>query len=329
MASLSMQASIIIPTFNRRAVVLRTVSALLRQDFPPSEYEIIVVVDGSTDNTADALRSIESPCRLQIIEHENRGPSAARNTGFRAAQGNLLIFLDDDMLCDRSLIAEHVAAHTLSGRIVAFGALFLSPDSPRSLAAECFIREIGAIHLAYRRDTSTPWDQADCVFSNSSISRELFEQSGGFDEAFRKREDLELGIRLFKAGVQPLYRCSAIAYQYYAKTDADLIQETEAFAEGDLLFARKHPDANTKGQWKWLSTEPHWKIGLRRIAAARPALVDALLSPVCFLGTIFFRFSFFRNAGVRALQIRRRMHWLHRVLILDKHALEFSARKIL
>jgi GT2 family glycosyltransferase len=322
-----MQASVIIPTFNRRAVVFRAVSALLRQDCLSSEYEIIVVVDGSTDGTADALRSIHSPCRLQIVEQKNGGPSAARNAGYRAAAGDLLIFIDDDMLCDPGLVAEHVAAHRSSGRIVAFGALFLSPDSPRSLAAECFNREIGAIHLAYRHCAATPWDETDCVFSNSSISRELFEESGGFDEAFRKREDLELGTRLFRTGVQPLYISNAIAYQYYTKTDADLIREAEAFAEGDVLFARKHPEVNTEGQLRWLSTEARWKIRLRRIAAARPALVDLALSPVCFLGNVLFRFSFFRNAGVRALQIRRRTHWLHRVLTLDKHALEAGSRE--
>lgn len=325
----SMRVSVIIPTLNRRDVVLRTVSVLAQQDFPASEFEIIVTVDGSVDGTAEALRSLSLPCRLRVIEQENQGPSAARNAGYRAAQGTLLIFLDDDMFCDPKLIGAHVAAHHIGDRVVGFGALFLSPDSPHSLASECFVREIGAIHLAYQRCPSTSWKKTDCVFSNSSISRENFGESGGFDEAFRKREDLELGVRLFKAGLQPQYIGGAIAYQYYQKTDADLIREAAAFAEGDVMFLRKHPESLTEGQLSWLFVEPLWKLRLRRILAMQPTLTDKLLSPFCYLGESLFRFSFFRNAGVRALQIRRRIHWLHKVQLLERSEAGIDMRKIM
>jgi GT2 family glycosyltransferase len=323
-----MQVSVVIPTLNRCDVVVRTVSVLAQQEFSSSEFEIVVVVDGSVDGTADALRSLNTPCRLQVIEQENKGPSAARNAGGRVAVGDLFIFIDDDMICDRNLIAAHVAAHTSGSRIVGFGALFLSPDSPHSLASECFTREIGALHLAYQRCRSTAWKETDCVFSNSSISRELFRESGGFDEAFRKREDLEFGIRLFSSGVLPQYVADAIAYQYYQKTDADLILEAEAFAEGDMLFARKHPELRTEGQLGWNTSDRRWKSRLRRILAIQPALVDTLLFPMCFMGEKLFRFSIFRNAGVRALQIRRRIHWLHKFQILERSSTNTTARKI-
>ena len=305
-----MEISVVIPTFNRSEIVSCTLNTLFAQDFPASLCEIIVVVDGSTDGTAAALKSLKPPCRFRIIEQENRGLAGARNTGYRAAQAPLVLFLDDDMLCDPGLVSAHVAAHRGHDPIVAFGALFLSIDSPPSLAAECFNREIGAFHLKQRSDPSAKWQMSDCIFGNASLSRELLQRLGGFDEKFRMREDLELGVRLFSAGVQSLYVSNAISYQHYEKTSADLIRDAEMFAVADVQFARKHPEAQIQGHLSWLEKEPRWKQAIRSFAASSAVFEVCCLAPLCSLGQRFFRISALRNIGVRALQIRRRIHWL-------------------
>ncbi|MGA2206738.1 MAG: glycosyltransferase family 2 protein [Terracidiphilus sp.] len=311
-----MDISVVVPTFNRRKIVTRTLETLFAQSAPAAAYEVIVVVDGSTDGIADVLRQLRPACRFRIIEQENRGPSAARNTGYRAAETGLVLFLDDDMFCDRGLVAAHIAAHRVLGRRVAFGALFLSADSPPSLATECFQREIGAFYLERKRNPGLEWQIANCVFSNASLPRALLAEFGGFDETFRMREDLELGIRLFRAGVQPLYIGNAIAYQYLEKSSADLIRDAEAFAAADVRLARKHPQAAVKGQLNWLAQEPTWKQFLRRMAAAAPGVADFFLAPLCACGAACIRAAALRNLGVRALQMRRRIHWYHRALEL-------------
>ena len=78
---------------------------------------------------------------------------------------------------------------------------------------------------------------------------------------------------------------------------------------------------------RYPAKEPRWKTGMRRIAAAWPAAADLFLAPVCGLGELFFDFPVFRNAGVRALQMRRRIHWLHKALELDIHALELGTER--
>jgi glycosyltransferase involved in cell wall biosynthesis len=315
-----MQASVIVPTFNRRDLVLRAVSRLLRQDFPAREFEIIVVVDGSTDETADALRSLTSPGNLRVIEQENLGPSAARNAGYRAADAELLIFVDDDMLCEPGLVAAHVSAHEEGGRKIAFGALFLSRDTPPSLGAECFRREIGAFHLESELHTGAEWRMTDCVFSNTSLKRALLAEAGGFDEAFRMREDLELGTRLFKLGVSPQYVANAVTYQYYDKTSAQLVRDAEIFAAGDVMFKRKHPDVLIEGQLNWLGQQPLWKRRTWRQAASAPWLADLFLAPICSLSEALMGIPLFCKIGVRALQWRRRVHWLHKIRELDAQA---------
>ncbi len=305
-----MDVSVVVPTFNRRDLVLRNLETLFAQDYPSSRYEVIVVVDGATDGTVEALQTLRSSCQFRVIEQENRGPSAARNAGFREAEADLIVFVDDDMHCGPGLVAAHVTAHSAGDNIVGFGALFSSADSPPSLAQECFNREIGAYHLEHARVPGKPWKETECVFSNSSLPRQMLIDAGGFDEEFRKREDLELGIRLLSAGAKPRYISNAIAYQYYTKSAADLLVEAEAFAIADVMFARKHPEAQIQGHLNWIANEPHWKQKMRRIAAASPSLEKCLLAPLCSLGETFFHVSAFRNIGVRALQMRRRIHWV-------------------
>jgi GT2 family glycosyltransferase len=311
-----MEISVVVPTFNRREMVMRTLETLFAQRFPREDYEIIVVVDGSIDGTEAALRTLRPACDFRVIEQENRGLAGARNTGYRAANADLVLFLDDDMLCDSGLIAAHVAAHKAAGPMAGFGALFLSADSPPSLAAECFNREIGAYHLERRRAPETPWHERECVFSNSSLPRDLLIEFGGFDEAFRMREDLEFGTRLFASGVRSQYIDDAIAYQYYEKTSLDLIRDSEAFAAADVMYARKHAGEQDVGELRWYFKQPRWKRTLHRIAAFYPGMVDLFLAPACAMGENFFHVPQLRSLGVRALQIRRRIHWLHAVFKL-------------
>jgi GT2 family glycosyltransferase len=311
-----MEISVVVPTFNRRHIVTRTLQTLAAQCFPAAKYEIIVVVDGSIDGTADALRRVDLACRFRVIEQENRGLAGARNTGFRAAEADLILFLDDDMLCDPGLVAAHVAAHNGAGSIIGFGAIFLSPDSPHTLAAECFNREIGAYHLKHKRTPGSPWQESDCVFSNSSLPRRVLFRTGGFDESFRMREDAELGARLFASGVRPRYVPEAVAYQFYAKSSADLIRDAERFAVADLMLLEIHPEALSHGAFGRIAYEPRWKRLARQIAALSPAMVDIFLTPLCGLGQAFFGFQPIRNIGVRALQLRRSIHWYRKVLDL-------------
>src|SRR5439155_25515228 len=101
--------SIIIPTHQRRDIVVANVSALERQDC--RDFEVVVVVDGSTDGTATALRSLSPTFPLTVVEQDNLGAAQARNVGAARAAGDILVFLDDDMEADASLLREHDRPH--------------------------------------------------------------------------------------------------------------------------------------------------------------------------------------------------------------------------
>ena len=90
------QVSVIIPTYNHRDYVAATLGSVLAQTF--NDYEIIVVNDGSTDDTANVLKSVVGADRIRYIEQPNGGPSAARNRGIAEARGEFIALLDDDDL---------------------------------------------------------------------------------------------------------------------------------------------------------------------------------------------------------------------------------------
>src|SRR5689334_7759691 len=126
--------SVIIPTYNRKEILVRTLETLFAQNFPSQDYEVVVAVDGSTDGTVEYLRGLRPPCGLRVVEHErNRGQAAARNSALHAARGDLVLLIDDDDLCDPNLLREHVNAHKGSPGLVIEGAVAVADESPDGL----------------------------------------------------------------------------------------------------------------------------------------------------------------------------------------------------
>ena len=228
--------SIVMPTFERRPVVCEAVHALggLNYDGP---VEIIILVDGSTDGTADALRAIECPFGIRVIETENGGPARARNIGAAHACGEIILFLDDDMICHPAILKEH-ARMFRKGADAVVGKIGIDPRSTGFLAEST---------KRWLDDSSVkaPLSPFDVFSGQLSIRRSVFDEVGGFDEALTagtsfSSEDSELGARLV-----PKYRVrhcpTAISSQVYVVSPREFVARGASMAEGHLRLLRKHP----------------------------------------------------------------------------------------
>jgi glycosyltransferase involved in cell wall biosynthesis len=236
--------SVVVPTLNRRESVLRLLRALETQSLPASDYEAIVVVDGSTDGTAEAIDAHRAPFALRRVSLPRSGRAAARNAGARAAAAPIVQFLDDDMEPSPGMVAAHLERHRRGDATGVVGAVpIVVPDGASSVVryrARGFARKLE--RLAGRRDAL---HFNDVFAGNVSMARETLLAAGGYDEGFRVygHEDYELSLRLTRAGHRFVYEPAALAQQHYEKTFRELAADVQSEGRTAAEFARRHPDA--------------------------------------------------------------------------------------
>jgi GT2 family glycosyltransferase len=282
------RVSIVVPTYQRRDSLLRTLDSLRRQTAPADAFEVIAAVDGSTDGTAEAVRAFAAPYALSALEGPNRGRAGAANAGIRRAAGAVVVLLDDDMEASPGFVEAHTRAHEGAARRAVVGAapIVVPPDAPPFVryVADGFRKRLERLAApGYRltfRDTYT---------GNFSAPREALLAVGGFDEAFRVygHEDYELALRLEHAGVELAYSAEPLAHQHYEKSFAAFARDGIARGRTAVLFAAKHPaivdriKLSEYGQWPW-----RWRtlrallLRLDRVSARVPDAVVAAVERV-------------------------------------------------
>ena len=233
--------SIVVPTYQRRDIVADAVRAVGRISYD-AELEVIVVVDGSTDGTREELEQIDLPFPFKVIEQANAGASRARNAGARAARGDVLLFLDDDMMCAPDIVEEHAKSY-LTGADAVLGDMPLDPGSPSSLLG----KGVGewAESRSKRLTEGGELGLFDLLTGHLSIRRSVFEAIGGFDEAFTRdgcfgNEDLDIGLRLIEH-YRVVFNPRAVSHQRYVVGYRQNMRQWFQAGQADVEFARKHP----------------------------------------------------------------------------------------
>jgi len=325
----STRFSVVIPTYERRDMVVGTVLALQRQQF--EDFEVVVVVDGSTDGTAAALRGLDTTRPLRVVEQPNSGAAAARNRGAAEARGELLLLLDDDMEPDPGLLAAHDRAHR-GGADVVLGHLPLHPSSPRSLLTA------GVESWAEERrrrlagsDADVPLD--DLLTGQLSLSRAAFEGVGGFDTSFTRDgmfggEDIDFGYRLARAGHRIVFAEDAVSHQRFVVDPAQYLRRARDAGRASAELIAKHPEREAD-----LGRRTRLPPGLRRYAMGALALAPAPLSaPLRAAVSALVRsgrsgravselfYALYRVERVRGARAARRALARARVLVLAYHA---------
>jgi len=209
-----MRVSFVVPTYRRPDALRSTLATLLTLDFPPEDYEIVVVDDGSGDQTSDVVAQLVQPApRLTYVVQENSGVATARNRGAAEATGDLLIFLDDDMLVQPGHIHAHLAARETHGECLVNGHWEFSSETRAALDQTPFGRyRVGLEDWVKTAVEKRPLDDgrmlaSDVTAANLGISAERFAALGGFDEAFPFAgcEDQDFSYRAAEAGYKFIY----------------------------------------------------------------------------------------------------------------------------
>jgi glycosyltransferase involved in cell wall biosynthesis len=233
--------SVVIPTYNRLPILQKCLSALERQTVaaPITGYEIVLVDDGSTDATVSWLQQQAHQLpHVRLICQDHGGPAEGRNRGVEAARGDVIVFIDSDLVVSDGFLQAHAQTLTRAWQkggdrlCFTYGAVINTADFDNPTAERHKLRD---------------WSGAYFATGNVAIDRLVLEQAGLFDTSFRLYgwEDLELGERLRQLGVR-LVRCpQAVGYHWHPPLSLEqlprLIQVEQERARMGLLFFRKHP----------------------------------------------------------------------------------------
>jgi glycosyltransferase involved in cell wall biosynthesis len=215
--------SVIVPTFRRPRVLRETLIALLGLDYPSDRYEIIVIDDGSADETGDVVRDLNrNEPRLLYYVQENRGVAAARNRGARMAGGEILIFIDDDIIVQPTLITQHIDTMKEFGDCLVNGHWEFTPDLAAGLAETPFGRFRTKVEQWVKTGISMMplggkcFEPSGVTACNLGVRRDTFWSIGGFDEQFPFAgcEDQELSLRAAAAGCRFVYNSELICWHH-------------------------------------------------------------------------------------------------------------------
>lgn len=206
------EISVVIPTFNRRDTLAVILPALLSQSIEPERYELILVDNGSTDDTASLIAELNAP-NLKYIVQGDSGRAGARNRGIKEASGKLVLFTDADIIASKNLLEEHLKFHaehpnTASvGREVQVNSL---DEYEKVKSGEQKQRTLHKRHCKHLK-----WFYF--LTGNALVERQTLIDVGMFDEDFvgYGHEDIELGYRLIKASIPILYNDLAVNYHWH------------------------------------------------------------------------------------------------------------------
>lgn len=264
--------SIVIPTKNRAATVVRTIEALTEQRTPAGGMELIVVDDRSSDSTLSSLRTLAArgPLPLSVLRGNGRGPASARNAGVAAAVGEIVLFLGDDTRpAEVSLLERHAGFHRLRPQQGYAVLGRVTWDDAQSVTPFMHWLECGGPQFAYHRLARGAVDASSYFYTaHVSLKRELFERAGGFDERFPGAavEDLELGVRLEKLGTELDYQPDLLVLHDHATSLARSLARTEAIGRSSALYNHLHPERPHPG------IKPARGLRWRLLRIAAPAL---------------------------------------------------------
>lgn len=249
-----MFVSVVIPTYNRRPILEKCLLALERQQVSPEidRYEVVVVDDGSTDGTPDWLRgAAERFPHVRLIEQSHGGPAEGRNRGVDHAYGDVIVFIDSDLVVTDSFLSCHASSLVRSWEArgdrlcFTYGAVVNTANFEQPTAERHKLRDLSWAYFAT---------------GNVAIAKEVLQRVGLFDTGFRLYgwEDLELGERLRRMGVQLIKCPAAVGYHWHPALTLDqiprLIEVEGERARMGLVFFRKHPTRRVRFiiQFTWL-----------------------------------------------------------------------------
>lgn len=243
----SLPLSVVVPTYNRRAILRKTLLAFASQTIAPDRFEVIVVDDGSSDDTMAMLEQFKAPFALRIFSRRHQGANAARNQAIREASGEIVLITGDDMIPEPAFLESHLKFHQQhSSELDAMlGFIDWSPEMTVTPFMRFIVSPEGGQQFSFHVVRDGKADFRLFYTSNLSLKRSLLlKQATLFDQDFTypAYDDTELGYRLARQGMQIHYNPLAVTCHHHEITVEGFVHRQRKAGHMAVILARKHPE---------------------------------------------------------------------------------------
>ena len=287
------RVSVVVCTYNGAATLADCLDGLQKLHYP--DYEVIVVSDGSTD----AVPQIASEYDVRLVETENRGLGSARNTGLRAATGEIVAYTDDDTRPDVDWLKYLAHTFTTTGYAAVGGP---NPIPPYARGIEQCVSNApgGPTHVLL-----TDRDAEHIPGCNMAFRKSALEAVGGFDPQFKiAGDDVDICWRLLDRGFKLGFNPGAVVWHRRRRTVGSYFRQQRSYGRAEAMLERKWPEkyspaghvgwggrlygngsAQHRGGWRWRIYYGGWGTGLfQSIYGPRSGLLESLpLMPEWYL----------------------------------------------
>ena len=279
------EISAILCTYNRAGLLREALQSLCTQTLPVERFEVVLIDDGSTDDTRAVVDAFRPLLNIQAVHQSNAGLAAAKNRALDTAGAPIVVFVDDDDRMDPDCLQQHLLTHQAypQPEVAVLGYTDMATD----VAASPLMHYVtGRAGLLFSYASLNDGEQLDYRYfwgGRSSCKRALLQQHGQFNPVFRfGAEDIELGYRLSKAGLRVIFNRAAVS-QMLRRLDFDqFCRRSEMQGRSNRVFAELHPDPEViaytgidDARRLWPEIEPRYQQilaagrGLDRYAQAR------------------------------------------------------------
>jgi len=254
--------SVVIPTFNRAELLKASLESLANQSLAKHLYEIIVVDDGSDDDTAAVCQAFSLRLRVKYFWIENSGISAAKNLGVFASSGSILLFFDDDDIADNDLLRQHLESHNSypDENVAILGYTTWARALPVTEVMN-YVTNVG--HFLFSYSNLKDGQELDYTYfwgGRSSCKRSLLVKHGVFNQGFRfGSEDIELGYRLTEFGLKVIYNPKAVQYMNRPLTYDEFCRRCEKQGVSQYMFSQLHPEPEIQSYCQVVNAELRWR----------------------------------------------------------------------
>jgi cellulose synthase/poly-beta-1,6-N-acetylglucosamine synthase-like glycosyltransferase len=266
--------SVVIPAYNAEKTLATCLQALHQQSFPADE--VIVVDDGSSDNTAQVARREGA----LVISQPNQGPAAARNTGINACHGDLVLFTDSDCVPEGTWV-ERMARPLVAGVDGVKGAYRTRQTQPVARLVQCEFEE--RYELLKRHQYIDFVDGHAAAFRIAAV-----QEVGCFDPGLTENEDVDLSYRLSAAGKRMVFAPDAVVYHSHPHSYSSYFRLKTGRGYWRMLVYRSHPGKAVRDSY----TPQMLKVQILLVYLTFGSLLLTLLNPLFWAGVAIFVASF-------------------------------------